>query len=262
MRFMNFIRRLPVLVLALLLMLTVAPFGVAAESQPRVWMFDPGHGGSDPGAVNGPRYEKDDNLRLALAVAERMRASGETVVLTRETDVSVELNARSDMANEQGVTYFVSFHRNSATQVATGAETYYHNALDETSESAKLAAVVQRALVDVGFKDRGVKQANFSVLRRTDMPAILLETGFINNAADSLCFDDNFEELADRIAAALLSHVGKELVKEAPPAAEPEPDGEENPGGCRSTVGVGLPALAVCMGGLPLFIKRRKKHDF
>ncbi len=196
---------------------------VSAET--RSWMLDAGHGGEDPGAVYGFRYEKDDNLRMVLAVAKRLERSGEKVYLTRSDDSTVELNSRSDMANRLGVTYFISFHRNSSSNLsANGAEVFYHTSLSPDSPAAEIARRVQSALVSVGYYDRGVKQNNFSVLRRTSMTAVLMEIGFIRNTSDNAIFDSDFEIIADRIASALLSYVGKSLTPEttSPPTTESE----------------------------------------
>ena len=88
----------------------------------RTFMLDAGHGGSDSGAVYNGRLEKNDNLRITLAVGERLARSGERVLYTRTDDSTVDLTYRSTMANSAGATYFVSFHRNSASTVGRGVE--------------------------------------------------------------------------------------------------------------------------------------------
>lgn len=182
----------------------------AAASDTR-WMLDAGHGGTDTGAVYGKRAEKDDNLRLTLAVGERLRAHGESVTYTRETDRTMELTERSQLCNAGSYTYFVSFHRNSASVTATGVETYTYTTATATSLSTQLAAKIQNALTDtpVSYADRGVKKANFHVLRETIPPAVLIEVGFLSNPADNDVFDRQFEAIADAIASACLAQVGK-----------------------------------------------------
>ena len=138
------------------------------------------------------------------------------------------------MANSAGATYFVSFHRNSASTVGRGVEVYYYTGLSAQSTAARMAAPVQDALVACGFHNRGVKQANFSVLRRTSMPAILVELAFINNEAENAKLDSEFDRIADAIASALLSFVGKTLTPATtqPPETEPpttEPKATEPP---------------------------------
>ena len=189
----------------------------------RTFMLDAGHGGSDSGAVYNGRLEKNDNLRITLAVGERLARSGERVLYTRTDDSTVDLTYRSTMANSAGATYFVSFHRNSASTVGRGVEVYYYTGLSAQSTAARMAAPVQDALVACGFHNRGVKQAKFSVLRRTSMPAILVELAFINNEAENAKLDSEFDRIADAIASALLSFIGKTLTPATtqPPETEP-----------------------------------------
>lgn len=210
----------------------VAAFRMRAAE--RTFMLDAGHGGSDSGAVYNGRLEKNDNLRITLAVGERLARSGERVLYTRTDDSTVDLTYRSTMANSAGATYFVSFHRNSASTVGRGVEVYYYTGLSAQSTAARMAAPVQDALVACGFHNRGVKQANFSVLRRTSMPAILVELAFINNEAENAKLDSEFDRIADAIASALLSFVGKTLTPATtqPPETEPpttEPKATEPP---------------------------------
>lgn len=199
----------------------VAVFHMRAAE--RTFMLDAGHGGSDSGAVYNGRLEKNDNLRITLAVGERLARSGERVLYTRTDDSTVDLTYRSTMANSAGATYFVSFHRNSASTVGRGVEVYYYTGLSAQSTAARMAAPVQDALVACGFHNRGVKQAKFSVLRRTSMPAILVELAFINNEAENAKLDSEFDRIADAIASALLSFVGKTLTPATtqPPETEP-----------------------------------------
>lgn len=199
----------------------VAAFHMRAAE--RTFMLDAGHGGSDSGAVYNGRLEKNDNLRITLAVGERLARSGERVLYTRTDDSTVDLTYRSTMANSAGATYFVSFHRNSASTVGRGVEVYYYTGLSALSTAARMAAPVQDALVVCGFHNRGVKQAKFSVLRRTSMPAILVELAFINNEAENAKLDSEFDRIADAIASALLSFVGKTLTPATtqPPETEP-----------------------------------------
>lgn len=199
----------------------VAAFHMRAAE--RTFMLDAGHGGSDSGAVYNGRLEKNDNLRITLAVGERLARSGERVLYTRTDDSTVDLTYRSTMANSAGATYFVSFHRNSASTVGRGVEVYYYTGLSAQSTAARMAAPVQDALVACGFHNRGVKQAKFSVLRRTSMPAILVELAFINNEAENAKLDAEFDRIADAIASALLSFVGKTLTPATtqPPETEP-----------------------------------------
>jgi len=171
----------------------------------RTIVIDAGHGGSDSGAVFGGRREKDDTLRLALAVQRLLQAQGQRVIMTRSTDVFVPLAERSAISNRNNADIFVSIHRNSsANTTANGVENYIfttaptvdmmyaHNVLDE--------------VVNAGVQNnRGVIRGNFAVLRNTNAPAMLLEMGFISNARDNQLFDQNFNAYAAAIARGIMA---------------------------------------------------------
>ncbi len=156
--------------------------------------LDPGHGGSDSGAV-GPTgtKEKDNTLAIGLLLRDRLERNGATVVMTRETDKDAayadatadeELGARVDIANEAGTDIFISIHNDAFTnQTAAGTTTYHYG----DNESARLAGAVQKCLVDeFGTRDRGSRFASFYVIRYTDMPAILVEVAFISNQEEEV----------------------------------------------------------------------------
>lgn len=152
------------------------------------WCLDPGHGGSDPGAVgmNG-RYEKDVVLEAALIAKSILEASGEIVIMTRTSDVFVSLDGRTKFANTAGCDYFVSIHMNSASSSsAIGTEVW--TSIGCSSNSTKLANIVVLEMYNginnnFGYStpNRGVKTENFYVIRYTNMPACLIEGDFINN---------------------------------------------------------------------------------
>lgn len=168
-------------------------------------MFDYGHGGADAGAVNGQRKEAHDVLKLGQAVARIVRAAGVTVDETRTGDKTLSLAERSNLERKKRYDYFISFHRNAfADPKAHGAETFVYSS---GSKAMGLAKAIQKAMVACGYRDRGVKTANFHVLRETRSPAVLLEVGFITNAGDNQVFDGRFDELAQGIAAAILGVV-------------------------------------------------------
>lgn len=141
--------------------------------------IDAGHGGRDPGAI-GPTglYEKEVVLDVALRVRELLVRSGVRVIMTRETDTFVELADRSRLARAQGATAFVSIHANASTRpAANGSETYYL-----TPQSLVLAQMMQEELGRVpGLANRGVRTANFQVLRENDVPAVLVEVAYLSN---------------------------------------------------------------------------------
>lgn len=173
--------------------------------------LDAGHGGEDSGAVLSARLEKDDNLRMALAVGAELEARGAKVIYTRGDDTFVELADRASYANDQGASVFVSFHRNAGG--GQGAEVWIDKKPDGWELS--LGQRIQDALVQVGFTDRGVKKgtagsktANYTVVGRTEMPACLIELGFIDNPEDNNLLDTYHSELAEGIARAILLETG------------------------------------------------------
>lgn len=178
--------------------------------------LDAGHGGSDPGAVYNGRNEKDDNLRLALAVGDILKNKGVDVVYTRTDDIYETPFKKATDANDAGADYFVSFHRNSGENpnTASGAQTLIYS---NGGEKEKLARNIQENLVEQGFKDLGiVERPNLVVLKRTRMPAVLIETGFINNDKDNAKFDNDFDAIANAIAAGILTTINYDTVSAAP----------------------------------------------
>lgn len=170
--------------------------------------LDAGHGGSDPGAVYNGRQEKDDNLALAKAVGDILEQRGLNVVYTRTNDIYETPFKKATEGNEAGADYFVSFHRNSSEtpEKATGVQTLIYS---KGGAKERLANVIQNNLVDLGFKDLGVvERPNLVVLKRTKMPAVLIETGFINNSADNEKFDSQFQEIARAIADGIIEGIG------------------------------------------------------
>ena len=176
--------------------------------------IDAGHGGWDNGASWNGRLEKDDNLRLALEVQKQLLAQGIRVQMTRDTDVYVSLQDRVAMANEAGSNLFVSLHRNSYithTPTTNGVENFiYLTAPWETSGRA--AQDVLDAVVNVGVQsNRGVRRGNYYVVRRTIMPAMLLEMGFIIDEIDNRLFDEHLVEYAAAIAKGIMKYFGLEF---------------------------------------------------
>eukprot|EP00004_Rigifila_ramosa_P002576 TRINITY_DN12693_c0_g1_i1.p1 TRINITY_DN12693_c0_g1~~TRINITY_DN12693_c0_g1_i1.p1 ORF type:complete len:218 (+),score=47.35 TRINITY_DN12693_c0_g1_i1:38-655(+) len=148
--------------------------------------IDPGHGGSDPGAVGNGLRESDITLDIALRLRDLLVAdSGRwQVQMTRTSDSTVELSTRVNMANAWPADRFVSIHVNSFSDPsANGTETYSYSS---TGTAASLRNVIQEEMVAAwGLRNRGAKTADFYVLRETTMPATLSETGFITNAYDA-----------------------------------------------------------------------------
>lgn len=167
-------------------------------------IIDAGHGGDEPGAMFNGRREKDDALRLALAVGQILENNGVDVVYTRTTDVFDTPLEKAQIANQSGADYFVSIHRNAMPVPGTGSGAttlVYQN----TGVPAMLAENIQRNLVKTGFNDLGIQERpGLIVLRRTQMPAVLVEAGFIDNPKDNQFFDDHFQAIAQAIADGVL----------------------------------------------------------
>lgn len=165
-----------------------------------VVMLDAGHGGWHNGASYEGRLEKDDVLNLTLAIGQILEENGIDVRYTRTEDVYLSPGARAVEANEQGVDYFVSIHRNSSPVPAqySGVETLVYN---RYGRAAELAANINENLENVGFINQGVNERpGLVVLNRTRMPAVLVEVGFINTPEDNYLFDTRFEDIARAIA--------------------------------------------------------------
>lgn len=156
-------------------------------------VIDAGHGGEDFGtkASTLPKcYEKNINLSTSQMLKNLLVQKGFQVVMTREDDTFVSLGDRAKFANQQKPVLFVSVHYNSApSEKAAGVEVfYYNNEQDKTrSESSKklAQAVLDHVLENTKAKSRGVKHGNLAVIRETNMPAILIEGGFLTNEAES-----------------------------------------------------------------------------
>lgn len=168
--------------------------------------INPGHGGSDSGAVAFGRMEKADNLRYASAVAQKLSAAGHTVRLERDGDYLINVKDIAKNANLWGADLFIAFHRNAGG--GTGAECLIAVNASETSRS--MAQAIQTSLVAAGFRDRGVKvqSKNVYVLSHTTMPATTIECGFIDNERDNALFDSKFDEIVQGITDAILSIAG------------------------------------------------------
>ena len=167
--------------------------------------IDAGHGGSDPGAVFGGRREKDDTLRLALAVGEILERNGIDVFYTRTEDVYQTPFQKATLANQENADFFVSFHRNSSPipNQYTGVEALVYN---KDGEKLEMAEEINENLEKIGFRNIGVKERpGLVVLRRTRMPAVLVEAGFINSEEDNRMFDEEFDRIAQGIANGILN---------------------------------------------------------
>lgn len=170
-------------------------------------ILDAGHGGSDFGAVYQGRREKDDNLALTLAVGDLLAQAGIDVLYTRTTDIYETPTAKAQEGNASGADYFISIHRNSSPipNQYTGIESLVYN---RNSTAAGIARNINRNLEAIGFANQGINERpNLAVLRRTRMPAVLVEAGFINNDNDNALLDAQFDAIAQAIADGILDSI-------------------------------------------------------
>ena len=162
------------------------------------------------------RKEKDDTLRLTLAVGEILEAHGLDVQYTRTTDIYESPYQKAMEANNAGVDFFVSIHRNSfpSDNAVSGVESLVY---DKSGIKLRMAENINEQLEDIGFVNLGVKaRPNLVVLKRTKMPAVLVEVGFINSDVDNKLFDENFEEIAQAIAYGILDTLESNHEVESP----------------------------------------------
>ena len=179
------------------------------------WYLDFGHGGKDSGAVSA-NQTKESNivLKIGMLVKNNLEKAGEEVVTTREKDLYYSLDYRSSKANKENCDYFISLHMNSSTnKSAKGVEVWVY---DEKSKVYNLAKNICTNLSkDINTPNRGVKiSKNFSVLRKTKMPSILIEIDFISNSTveNSLKDDTYIKTIANSISNSLLAFVNKPIV--------------------------------------------------
>ena len=184
--------------------------------------IDPGHGGSDSGAI-GPTgiMEKSITLRVSRELKRLLEAEGATVILTRTGDTEVstkganatsveELEARCEVANRAHADIFLSIHADAFTnREVKGTTAYYYT--QGSKQSKLLADCVRTALIDaIGTLDRGTQTSNFYVVKHTDMPAILVEISFISNPDEEKMMnsEEGIKKIAQGIADGIADYFG------------------------------------------------------
>jgi N-acetylmuramoyl-L-alanine amidase len=170
-------------------------------SSPTTVVIDAGHGGHDRGGIPGQRVsEKEMTLDVARRLRNVLAASGYRVVMTRDSDVFVPLGTRTSIANSYRNAIFVSVHFNSATRRgASGIETYFYS-----RDSLSLASAIHHYVAGgAPSENRGVRRRGYFVLRRTNMPAVLVECGFLTNPTEAAYAQNASyrQKLAEEIAA-------------------------------------------------------------
>lgn len=146
--------------------------------------LDPGHGGSDPGAQGNGLQEKNLTLDIAVRIRDILVNEYENVEvrMSRTGDTTVSLAQRTNDANSWGADYFLSIHINAGG--GTGFESFRHTSAP--AQTARYQSIIHPEIaLESLFRDRGMKTANFHVLRETRMPALLTENGFIDHATDA-----------------------------------------------------------------------------
>ena len=179
------------------------------EENPLIVCVDAGHGGKDNGSDYKGRYEKDDNLKLAQAVAAYLADKNVKVVMTRSDDTFLRLSERCEIANQSGADYMLSLHRNDGE--GNGVETWISASGSEETDA--LANHIMEALDAAGIqRNRGVKKgtqtgesSNYYINVHSDMPSCIVEMGFINDASDNQLFDEKLEAYAAAIGDAVLA---------------------------------------------------------
>ena len=167
-------------------------------------IIDAGHGGYDNGATYNGRREKDDNLELALALGEILTDSGIEVGYTRVDDIYQSPVEKARIANSQDGDYLVSIHRNSSPMPNTysGVQSLIY---EDSGVMSLMANNINQEMSQVGYQNLGTSlRQNLAVLRRSDMPAILVEAGFINTDADNALLDARFVDTAQAIADGII----------------------------------------------------------
>lgn len=205
---------------------TPVPKWSPAPSSDKLIIIDSGHGGKDSGAIgvlDGKEiYEKDLTLSIAKKVREILLEKGYKVEMTRSTDVYLELTEPPTMANERNAALFASIHINSAAQApeANGVEVYYselNNEDDYGTTSADFAKnILSRMLYNMEAKSRGVKTADHAVTKRCNMPAVLIEVGFISNEDElrKMCSSAYQQKTAQGIAEGIINTWKKVTIPE------------------------------------------------
>lgn len=174
------------------------------------WVLDAGHGGNDSGAVgkNG-RRESDIVLEAVYEAKRLLERNGEIVLLTRASDINLDVKGRVDIANKWDADYFVSFHMNSfVDNSVTGTEIVI---FEKGHIAEELARFMKDELVaNLKSKDRGIKEASYIILRETKMPAVSIEAEFISNED----IEKNFSSVkyGYMVAKACLTMVNKVLI--------------------------------------------------
>lgn len=167
-------------------------------------ILDAGHGGFDNGATYRGRAEKDDVLRLTLDVGRQLEKDGYSVAYIRTEDVYESPYRKAEKANQTGGDIFISFHRNSGVEenLYNGVQALVYST--EGKEAVALGEAINENLEKLGFQDLGVEAIpDLIVLHKTQMPAVLMEVGFINSDKDNELWDEKYTEIVQEIVSGI-----------------------------------------------------------
>lgn len=171
--------------------------------------LDPGHGGSDPGAVGNGLLEKEVTLKVSLLLGNLLVKAGVEVAYSRKEDTDVSLEERASLFNRARVDLVVSLHVNSSEDSRAGYLATY--ILGFGGQAAKAARAIQQELVAaLKWPDGGVREADFYILRETEAPAVLVEMGFLSHPqeAEALKTEEIRRLLALGLARGIATYLG------------------------------------------------------
>lgn len=185
---------------------TASPTRNAGQKQV---VIDPGHGGTEPGAQRAGIYEKHINLSVAQKVRRILTQAGINVIMTRTDDATLSLKERTIITNNEAPDAFVSIHVNSCESPGvTGLETHWY-----TPQSRSLAQIIQKKLISAPIQspDRGIMNSMFYVIHHTNVPAVLVEIGFISNENErnQLLTDSRQESTARAISDGIIEFLNR-----------------------------------------------------
>ena len=167
-------------------------------------ILDAGHGGFDNGATYRGRGEKDDVLRLTLDLGQQLEKDGYSVAYIRTEDVYESPYRKAEKANQTGGDIFISFHRNSGVEenLYNGVQALVYST--EGKEAVALGEAINENLEKLGFQNLGVEAIpDLIVLHKTQMPAVLMEVGFINSDKDNELWDEKYTEIVQEIVSGI-----------------------------------------------------------
>lgn len=203
-------------------------------------VVDPGQGGRDPGAVGNGLQEKDITLAAAIDLRDALQRCGIQVIMTRTTDslvmpngtIGQDLSARADIANRNNANLFISWHVDSASNSeVNGVAAWIYPTTRGTETEAVAQAVVNSIAQATGQLNRGVYVADFAVLRETNMPAVLIESGFITNPEEAarLATESFRRTQAEATARAICNFFNMPYVAPVQPTPNPSPSPSPTP---------------------------------